>query len=61
MADSQVSHQQIEQHPDYHQGFYDAQAGEPIWANECTAEYAAGWFAYWRVREALAERSNGND
>lgn len=34
-------------HPDYHQGFYDAQTGEPIWIGECSPMYAAGWTAFW--------------
>jgi hypothetical protein len=44
----------IEQHPDYHQGFYDAQDMTPIWEDECTPEYRAGWFAYWNVHQALS-------
>lgn len=38
-----------QQHPDYHQGFYDAQDGEPIWINECSREYALGWAAFWEI------------
>lgn len=45
----------LEQHPDYHQGFWDAQTGEPIWEDECTEEYAAGWRAFWNIREALTK------
>jgi len=43
----------IQQHPAYYEGFYDAQAGAPLWAAECTPEYKAGWEAYWRCRDAL--------
>jgi hypothetical protein len=40
----------IQQHLAYHQGFYDAQDGEPIWFDECSPEYAAGWIAFWDCR-----------
>ena len=39
----------LQQHPDYHLGFFDAQCGVPIWEGECTVEYAAGWWAFWSV------------
>lgn len=45
----------IQQHPDYHDGFFDALNGEPIWELECTPEYAAGWWAYWTARDALEQ------
>lgn len=48
---------ELQQHPDYHQGFYDAQDSEPIWVEECSPEYKSGWFAYWNIREALNENS----
>lgn len=44
----------IQQHPDYLSGFWDAVEGEPIWENECSAEYRAGWFAYHELREIFA-------
>ncbi len=34
----------------YNKGFYDAQDSAPIWFQECSAEYAAGWMAYWEIR-----------
>lgn len=39
-------------HPDYHEGFYDAQTGEPLF-DGASAEYEAGWRAYWEVRRLL--------
>lgn len=54
----------LQQHPAYHQGFYDAQDGEPIWQEECAREYAAGWRAFWECREiatalSASERKEG--
>lgn len=43
----------IQQRPAYHEGFYDAQAGTPIWPLECSDEYRAGWYAYWECRKLL--------
>jgi hypothetical protein len=34
----------IQQHPHYHEGFFDACADTPIF-DDCTAEYRAGWEA----------------
>lgn len=42
-------------HPDYHKGFYDAQDGAPVYIEQCTSEYVAGWYAYWNVRAALGD------
>jgi hypothetical protein len=36
----------IQQHPAYHEGFYDAQFGEPIFDDCPSPEYRAGWTAF---------------
>jgi hypothetical protein len=40
----------IQQHPDYHQGFFDALDDTPI-HDDCTPEYRAGWEAAMRSKE----------
>jgi hypothetical protein len=45
---------QIQETPGYHAGFYDAQLGEPLF-DDATAEYRAGWRAYYEVRDGLEE------
>lgn len=40
----------IQQHPDYHEGFFDALDGEPLFEEEVTQEYLAGWIAYYECR-----------
>lgn len=40
----------IQQHPGYHEGFFDALDGDPIF-DDCTPEYRAGWEAAWRSKE----------
>jgi hypothetical protein len=46
----------LQQHPAYHEGFYDAQDGEPIFDDCPSLEYRAGWIAFWRCRSlVLAE------
>ena len=47
----------IEQHPAYHQGFYDAQSGEPIFDDCPSPEYRAGWNAFWNCKATLASNS----
>lgn len=42
----------VQTDPDYHQGFFDAQAGEPLHADAFLI-YAMGWNAYWKAREVL--------
>jgi hypothetical protein len=42
-----------QQHPAYHQGFYDAQSGEPIFDDCPSPEYRAGWAAFWRCKAIL--------
>jgi hypothetical protein len=42
----------IQQHPDYHAGFYDAQDGAPLF-DDAPEIYAAGWRAYWEIMEVL--------
>lgn len=44
----------IQQHPDYHEGFFDAADLEPLFEGECSPEYEAGWRAYWTFRDILA-------
>jgi hypothetical protein len=44
----------IQQHPDYHAGFYDAQDGAPLF-DDAPEAYAAGWRAYWEIRNILNE------
>lgn len=39
----------LQEHPDYHEGFFDALEGEPLFEGECTKEYEAGWRAWWDV------------
>jgi hypothetical protein len=50
----------IQQHPDYHEGFFDAVDGEPLFEGECTPEYAAGWRAWWNCRDILASFDGGD-
>jgi hypothetical protein len=38
--------------PVYAEGFEDAKGGDPLFADASPA-YAAGWQAYWNIREAL--------
>lgn len=38
----------------YHCGFFDAQQGEPLF-DQATAEYKAGWHAYWIFKGMLQE------
>lgn len=45
----------IQQHPAYHEGFFDALDGEPLFENECAPEYKAGWLAYWKCKDLLAD------
>jgi hypothetical protein len=40
----------IQQHPHYHEGFFDAADGEPLFANDCSPEYKAGWLAFHECR-----------
>lgn len=40
----------IQQHPHYHEGFFDALDSTPIF-DDCTPEYRAGWEAAWRAKE----------
>lgn len=39
----------IQMHPGYHEGFWDAQALEPLF-DDASPEYAAGWRGYWECR-----------
>ncbi|CAN7378640.1 hypothetical protein LJR220_003370 [Bradyrhizobium sp. LjRoot220] len=39
----------IQQHPHYHEGFFDAADGEPLF-DDCSPEYKAGWLAYHECR-----------
>lgn len=43
----------IQQHPDYCDGFDDARLGEPLFGG-ATAEYRAGWLAWYEVRRILS-------
>jgi hypothetical protein len=45
----------IQQHPAYHEGFFDAMDGAPIWENGSSAEYRAGWRAYFAVKNLLRD------
>lgn len=40
----------IQQHPHYHEGFFGALAGDPLF-DDHTPEYKAGWEAAWRSKE----------
>lgn len=40
----------IQQHPDYHAGFFDALDSTPIF-DDCTPEYRSGWEAAMRSKE----------
>jgi DNA-binding transcriptional regulator YiaG len=42
----------IQQHPHYHEGFYDAADFAPLYEDH-TDEYKAGWRAYWACRNIL--------
>ena len=54
----------IRQHPNFHQGFYDAMKGEPLF-DDADSIYAKGWRSYWVAKEMLAELkkrdTNGSD
>lgn len=53
----------IKQHPHYHEGFFDALDGEPIF-DDATSEYRAGWEAAWeskRIFEKAGFKKNGRD
>ena len=43
----------VQQHPAYHEGFFDASDGEPIFEDECSEEYKLGWLAYHDCRTAF--------
>ena len=40
----------IQQHPDYHEGFFDALDGEPLFKDDCSSNYMAGWLALHECR-----------
>lgn len=42
----------IQEHPAYHEGFFDALDGEPLF-DDAAPEYAAGWRAWWEVRDLV--------
>ena len=42
----------IQQHLDYHEGFFDALDGDPIF-DDCSTEYRSGWIALHEVRAML--------
>ncbi|WP_316168919.1 MULTISPECIES: hypothetical protein [unclassified Bradyrhizobium] len=42
-----------QQQPDYHEGFFDSLDGEPLFENECSADYLAGWLAAHECRTFL--------
>jgi hypothetical protein len=44
---------QLQQHPDYHQGFWDSMEGWPLLA-DMSAEYTEGWFAFQDCAAILA-------
>jgi hypothetical protein len=46
-----------QEHPDYHEGFFDAMDGVPIWEDECSPLYAAGWRAYWEVKPYFSDEN----
>ena len=43
----------IQEHLDYHEGFFDAMDFEPLFEGECSPEYEAGWKAWWAVRDIV--------
>jgi hypothetical protein len=43
----------IQYSPDYHAGFFDAADGEPLFEQECTTAYAAGWRAWHECKDIL--------
>lgn len=43
----------IQQHPDYHDGFFDGLDGEPLFEDDCTPEYMSGWLASHECRAAF--------
>ncbi|CAN7303452.1 hypothetical protein LJR164_001582 [Phenylobacterium sp. LjRoot164] len=47
--------ERIQEHPDYAEGYYDALDMEPLFANEATAAYQAGWRAAWECKQILAD------
>jgi hypothetical protein len=42
----------VREDPAYHDGFFDARSGEPLFPGASEA-YEAGWRGYWRAREIL--------
>jgi len=43
----------VQQDPIWHEGWFDARDGAPLW-DDAHPTYCAGWLAYWRARELLA-------
>lgn len=44
----------IQQHPGYHAGFFEALDGEPLF-DDATPEYKAGWRAAWESKRIYEE------
>lgn len=49
--------QPIQEHPHYHEGFFDAMDGEPLFDDCPSAEYRAGWEAWWRVHSIVNDEN----
>lgn len=50
----------IQQHPHYHEGFFDALDSTPIF-DDATPEYRAGWEAAWRSKEIFMNAGFGDN
>ena len=50
----------IQAHPHYHEGYFDAMSGDPIF-DDCTPEYRAGWEAAWQAKEIFANAGLKNE
>jgi hypothetical protein len=42
----------VQQDPIWHEGWFDAREGEPLW-DDAHPIYRAGWLAYWEACELL--------
>jgi hypothetical protein len=49
-----------QEHPDYHQGFHDAQCGEPLFGDCPSTQYRAGWHALHSCRALALSSQQGN-
>lgn len=49
----------IQQHPDYHEGFYDAQDGHPLHLGS-SREYREGWLSFHECKSLVSTGLRGS-